>query len=100
MTDQNFSKWFKSGWGAKLVADKLERELPTAPPIARIQSAAGCQSVENNAQESLKFLLERSMSNETQHFFEFGRYRVDPARRLLLRGQDPVALTPKAFETL
>ena len=32
--------------------------------------------------------------------YEFGPFRLDPAKRLLLRGEDPVALTPKAFETL
>jgi eukaryotic-like serine/threonine-protein kinase len=32
--------------------------------------------------------------------YEFGPFRLDPAKRLLLRGEDPSALTPKAFETL
>jgi eukaryotic-like serine/threonine-protein kinase len=32
--------------------------------------------------------------------YEFGPFRLDPAKRLLLREGDPVALTPKAFETL
>jgi len=31
---------------------------------------------------------------------EFGPFRVDPDRSLLLRGTEPVALTAKAFETL
>src|ERR1043166_4768030 len=34
------------------------------------------------------------------HFYEFGPYRVDPAERRLLRGDAPLPLTPKAFETL
>jgi len=40
------------------------------------------------------------MSNRAKHFYEFGAYRIDPGRKLLLRDGDPVALTSKAFETL
>jgi DNA-binding winged helix-turn-helix (wHTH) protein len=32
--------------------------------------------------------------------YEFGPYRLDPAKRVLLRGDEPVSLTPKAFDTL
>jgi DNA-binding winged helix-turn-helix (wHTH) protein/tetratricopeptide (TPR) repeat protein len=32
--------------------------------------------------------------------YEFGPYRLDPAKRVLLRGEEPVSLTPKAFDTL
>jgi eukaryotic-like serine/threonine-protein kinase len=35
-----------------------------------------------------------------KQFYEFGPYRVDPARNLLLRGGQTVPLTAKAFETL
>jgi len=35
-----------------------------------------------------------------KHFFEFGRFRVDPAEKVLLADGQPVSLTPKAFETL
>jgi DNA-binding winged helix-turn-helix (wHTH) protein len=40
------------------------------------------------------------MSKEAKHFYEFGRFRVDPDKRLLLRDNQPVPLPPKAFETL
>jgi TolB-like protein/DNA-binding winged helix-turn-helix (wHTH) protein/Flp pilus assembly protein TadD len=40
------------------------------------------------------------MSKETNHFYEFGPFRVDVARQLLLRDGQPVPLTAKAFETL
>jgi DNA-binding winged helix-turn-helix (wHTH) protein/tetratricopeptide (TPR) repeat protein len=40
------------------------------------------------------------MSNESKHFYEFGPFRIDPEERQLLRDQNPVPLTPKAFETL
>ena len=32
--------------------------------------------------------------------YEFGPFRLEPAKRILLRGEERVALTPKAFETL
>ncbi len=35
-----------------------------------------------------------------KHFFEFGRFRLDPIERVLYAGGQPVPLTPKAFETL
>jgi DNA-binding winged helix-turn-helix (wHTH) protein/tetratricopeptide (TPR) repeat protein len=34
------------------------------------------------------------------NLYEFGPFRLDPARHVLLRGEEPVSLTPKAFETL
>src|SRR4029077_14489950 len=32
--------------------------------------------------------------------YEFGPFRLDPAKRVLLRGEEQVSLTPKAFDTL
>src|SRR5580658_5666345 len=40
------------------------------------------------------------ISKEPRHFYEFGPFRVDPDKRLLLRDNQPVPLQPKAFETL
>ena len=40
------------------------------------------------------------MSAENKHFYEFGPFRIDPEERQLLRGQEPIPVTPKAFETL
>ena len=40
------------------------------------------------------------MPLETGRFYEFGPYRVDSAERRLLRGDAPIPLTPKAFDTL
>jgi DNA-binding winged helix-turn-helix (wHTH) protein/TolB-like protein/Flp pilus assembly protein TadD len=40
------------------------------------------------------------MTLETNILFEFGRFRLDPAERLLVEDGRPVALTPKAFEIL
>ena len=40
------------------------------------------------------------MSNPARHFYEFGRFRVDPNERLLLRDGQPLPLPPKVFDTL
>jgi len=40
------------------------------------------------------------MSKEPKQFYEFGPFRLDPQKLLLLRDNQPVALPPKAFETL
>jgi|SRR5215469_7770617 len=40
------------------------------------------------------------MSAGIKQFYEFGPYRIDPDRQQLLRGEQPVALTPKALEAL
>lgn len=39
------------------------------------------------------------MSKAGKYFYEFGPFRVDTEERLLLRGEEPVALPPKAFDT-
>ena len=40
------------------------------------------------------------MALEKNHFYRFGSFRLDPAKRLLRRGKNPVPLLPKAFDTL
>lgn len=40
------------------------------------------------------------MGDLSRHFYEFGRFRVNVAERLLLRDSDVVPLTPKVFEIL
>jgi Tol biopolymer transport system component/DNA-binding winged helix-turn-helix (wHTH) protein len=40
------------------------------------------------------------MSGGLKHLFEFGPFQIDPEQRLLLRDQQPVSLSPKAFELL
>ena len=40
------------------------------------------------------------MAEQTTDFYEFGRFRVKSDERLLLRGEDHVPLTPKAFDIL
>jgi DNA-binding winged helix-turn-helix (wHTH) protein/TolB-like protein/tetratricopeptide (TPR) repeat protein len=40
------------------------------------------------------------MAGEPVRFYEFGRFRLDTAQRLLFRDQEVVPLTPKVFEIL
>jgi TolB-like protein/DNA-binding winged helix-turn-helix (wHTH) protein/Tfp pilus assembly protein PilF len=40
------------------------------------------------------------MRKKEKHFFEFGRFRLDPEEKVLYAGGQPVPLTSKAFETL
>jgi DNA-binding winged helix-turn-helix (wHTH) protein len=46
-----------------------------------------------------KFIEEKSKPME-RRYLEFGPFRIDTAARLLMRGEETVPLTPKAFETL
>jgi DNA-binding winged helix-turn-helix (wHTH) protein/TolA-binding protein len=39
-------------------------------------------------------------SKDTKELYEFGPFRVDPEKELLLRAGEPVPLTPKAFQVL
>jgi len=40
------------------------------------------------------------MDGQAKHFYEFGSFRLDAAKRRLLRDDQIVPLTPKAFDTL
>lgn len=40
------------------------------------------------------------MSQQTTYQYRFGEFSLDPARRVLLRNDAPIPLTPKAFDTL
>lgn len=40
------------------------------------------------------------MGEQSQHFYEFGRFRVNTRDRLLVRDQEIVQLTPKVFDIL
>lgn len=54
-------------------------------------------------ENSPKFLLnfsEVEMRSKDKHFYCFKSFRLDVAERLLLHGESPVSLTPKAFDVL
>ena len=40
------------------------------------------------------------MSEQKKHFYDFGPFRIDPLKRRLLRGEEIIRLTPKAFDLL
>ena len=40
------------------------------------------------------------MDNGVKHLLEFGEFRIDPEQRSLFRGDDPIPLSPKAFDLL
>src|SRR6185295_18533938 len=40
------------------------------------------------------------MLQKTEYLYEFGPFVLDTAQHLLLRGDNPVALTPKTYDTL
>lgn len=40
------------------------------------------------------------MPESVKKFYEFGEFRLDPAERLLLRGDEPIHLQARAFDTL
>src|SRR3569833_2846401 len=40
------------------------------------------------------------MSSLTSSLYTFGEFRVDTQNRLLLKGETPIAITPKAFDLL
>ncbi len=40
------------------------------------------------------------MGNAAKYLLEFGLFRIDPEQRLLLRDQQPIPLSPKAFDLL
>ena len=40
------------------------------------------------------------MDNVVKHLLVFGSFRLDPEQRLLLRDQQPIPFSPKAFELL
>jgi DNA-binding winged helix-turn-helix (wHTH) protein/tetratricopeptide (TPR) repeat protein len=41
-----------------------------------------------------------TMTQQIKHLYAFGPYRIDPAKRLLLRGEESVQLPSKVFEIL
>lgn len=48
----------------------------------------------------LSAVVKETSGQETVRLYEFGPFRLDPVERKLWRGNDVVALTPKAFDTL
>src|ERR1035441_8150400 len=47
-----------------------------------------------------ELLALQPMATDPRIVYEFGPFHMDPDKQILLRGNDPVPVTPKAFETL
>ena len=58
------------------------------------------QSPKKGSQTFLNVSQDRAMSNVGNGLYEFGEFRLDPQERTLSQGEVPIALTPKAFDTL
>jgi DNA-binding winged helix-turn-helix (wHTH) protein len=46
------------------------------------------------------FVARDEIADDTPELYEFGAFRLEPAERKLMRGNEVVVLTPKAFDTL
>jgi DNA-binding winged helix-turn-helix (wHTH) protein/TolB-like protein len=57
-------------------------------------------SPQNGVNFFSKIFLKPPMAENSQHFYEFGRFRLRTADRVLLRDQEIVPLTPKVFDIL
>jgi DNA-binding winged helix-turn-helix (wHTH) protein/tetratricopeptide (TPR) repeat protein len=63
----------------------------TSEPAKALQWAARRQEASNPGLE---------MADGSRIIYGFGAFRVDPERKLLLRDEEPISVTPKVFETL
>jgi TolB-like protein/DNA-binding winged helix-turn-helix (wHTH) protein len=59
----------------------------------------GWRSTSKDLREAPR-LADRRLPGGIPEIYEFGPFRLEPAERKLLRGNEVVALTPKAFDTL
>jgi DNA-binding winged helix-turn-helix (wHTH) protein len=58
------------------------------------------KSLERKPEIFLDRILDRVNPYETNDFYDFGEFHLDPQKRRLWRGSEMVALTPKEFEVL
>jgi DNA-binding winged helix-turn-helix (wHTH) protein/tetratricopeptide (TPR) repeat protein len=57
-------------------------------------------NVFKGAHNSFQAFSRAAMTQQTKHLYEFGPFRIDPAKRLLQRGEESIQLPSKVFETL
>lgn len=82
----------------EIVIDYFPRcvRLQALPLNGRHPPPIGHQKSLENSQRFIR----RVMSNPENELYEFGPFQLDPAKRILLRDNQPVPLQLKAFETL
>ncbi len=70
----------------------------------RLNANASCLesglNVLKNRLISFELLLGEAMDRQAKHLLEFGPFRMDLDERVLMRDQETITLSPKAFETL
>jgi DNA-binding winged helix-turn-helix (wHTH) protein/TolB-like protein/cytochrome c-type biogenesis protein CcmH/NrfG len=62
--------------------------------------SASAQQVLKGSANSSKSSKKAFMPNAARHFYEFGPFRIDPAKHLLSREGQAVPLSPRAFDAL
>src|SRR5580692_302402 len=82
------------------VLDLQDLAVRRAPPHSAHPAGKLAWKSLGKPQKVLRTDSRVAMLKEVKHFYEFGEYRVDPEERILFRGEDPIPLPPKAFETL
>jgi DNA-binding winged helix-turn-helix (wHTH) protein/tetratricopeptide (TPR) repeat protein len=86
-----------------VLCDKLRptSRLVFGPPIVREYLAPmWVQESSRGSSIVLKLSQAVAMTQQSKHLYRFGPYRIDPIKRVLLRGKDAVQLPSKVFETL
>ena len=79
--------------------DTSVSSVPARPTVCTVRDPES-QSLQNRAQKRSENIPWAAMTKGQTHSYEFGPFTLDPAKRLLLRGVEPVPLQPKAFDTL
>jgi DNA-binding winged helix-turn-helix (wHTH) protein/TolB-like protein/Tfp pilus assembly protein PilF len=76
--------------------------MPACPADVRLSSSQKTLKIFRMASEIFLNIFRSHVNDANLCIFDFGDFRLDAARRLLLKGDDrqPVKLTSKAFDTL
>jgi DNA-binding winged helix-turn-helix (wHTH) protein/tetratricopeptide (TPR) repeat protein len=82
----------------EIVIDCLPRLVRLLLRIA--EREASCPKRSSEVFREFSEIYQAVMSNQGKELYEFGPFRLDPGKRLLLRDNQPVPLQLKAFETL
>jgi TolB-like protein/DNA-binding winged helix-turn-helix (wHTH) protein/Flp pilus assembly protein TadD len=76
----------------------------SAIPVPLPERTKAIQHAPQKSSKRLSKFLKRAesapMPGVVNHLYEFDEFRLDAQKRVLLRGKEPIPLTPKAFEVL
>lgn len=85
------------------ISGKSEVQAYRASTVAihgRFSNIAASRSAVEHSLAGRRTALRQIWTGDQKSWHEFGPFRVDPDKQLLLRENQPVPITPKAFETL